>query len=736
MSGPLFARKRQLAARWPAPTRPRLEELESRTLLSASALDPTAGLAAGPTTSKGAVVTPLLTVVTHQTSTSASRSAGTQVTNPNPVGGYTPTQIQQAYGFTSVYANNVGGNPQNGAGQAIAIVDAYNDPNVNSDLQQFESQYGMPLTSVTVVGQGGLGSSLPTTTNSGWALETSLDVEWAHAVAPGATIYLVEANSSSLSNLLAAVQTAANLAPVVSMSWGTNEFSGETTYDNTVFAATYPNPTTFLAASGDSGRGTIYPAVSPAVVGVGGTTATISGQGTASSPYSISKETAWGYGIWSFFFGGSGGGFSSNETEPSYQKTYASTNLLGNAVLGSSDTAGRRGSPDVAYNANPNTGYAIYDSTPYSGQSGWFEVGGTSAASPQWAGIIALANQGRVASGLTTLSSSGTLNALYQLGESPNYATSTPGGTDGYFHDITQGSNGYPTRAGYDLVTGLGSPQVFNIVGQLESSSTPPTGPLLVVPGGSTPAGGQGGPAIAADVPGTMTTSSTDPSYGAGTGGNTMTGVPHDATAQGGPGSLSSSVARNTTDAGLTWSGSAGDALPPHVVSLVGGSSIVLTGGISFTGDLRASALNSTHGVGGGDLLDTLPGEAGAGAVIQVGQSGDSRGASAGQVLAQAAPEAARSTGPDACFADESAMAQLAQESAAAVGEERWSNVASNSVVALLGLAAPLSGFWTSAEERSAAPLPTNSRRRRAVPGEAAGAGGEAGRWRLNRAGR
>ena len=241
----------------------------------------------------------------------------------------------------------------NGAGQTIAIVDAYNDPTIAGDLATFDNTFGLaPPPGLTVVNQ--LGKSPPLTTDSGWAIETSLDVEWAHAMAPSANILLVEANSASLANLLTAVSTAAhgnvNNSPVtvVSMSWGSGEFLGETSYDSTF---NVPG-VTFVAASGDSGAPGLWPAFSPNVLAVGGTTLTVN-----STSGAWVSETAWS---------GSGGGVSRYEALPSYQKSFGIV-------------ASGRVTPDVSFDANPSTGYYVYDSVPYQGYTGWWDVGGTSA---------------------------------------------------------------------------------------------------------------------------------------------------------------------------------------------------------------------------------------------------------------------------------------------------------------------------------------------------------------------
>jgi subtilase family serine protease len=317
-----------------------------------------------------------------------------QTTSPT---GLSPAQIRTAYNL-----------PSTGGSGTIAIVDAFDDPTALSDLNVFSSQFGLPTPNFE---KHPMSSGIPT--DGGWALEISLDVQWAHAIAPSAKILLVEAASNSFSDLLAAIDYARSRSDVVaiSMSWGGSEFSGESSYDS-YFTSSYG--ATFFASSGDNGAGVSWPAVSANVIGVGGTTLTFTG-GT------VSSETAWS---------GSGGGISAYVTEPSYQVSYGVT-----------VTNGYRGVPDVSYDADPFSGVSVYDSTPYSGSTGWWQVGGTSAGSPQWAAIQSL--------GL-----SATNNNFYADAKLASYPS--------YFRDITSGSNGYPATIGYDLITGLGSPLTTN----------------------------------------------------------------------------------------------------------------------------------------------------------------------------------------------------------------------------------------------------------------------------------
>src|SRR5271157_3127944 len=343
-----------------APRRTRLEPvceaLESRQLLSTTA-----------------TATPNLSQITAQQNLQLLPLV---VSGP---AGYTPQQIQNAYGVNQITFSG-GKVAGTGAGQTIAIITAYNDLNIKSDLASFDSTFGLSAPPSFTV------DNLATTTDPGWALETSLDVEWAHSVAPGANIVLVEAPSATLSGLLSAVNYARYQpgVSVVSMSWGTTEFWGESAYDSIFTTPAGHAGVTFVAASGDSGAwdGPMYPAVSPNVLAVGGTSLTLAANSTYGS------ETGWSESTGGF------SGFDSDwqiyEPEPTYQ-----TATLQAAGL----SYGVRASPDVSFNADPNTGVAVYDSIPYSDQSGWFQIGGTSAAAPAWAALVAIADQGLTAGG-------------------------------------------------------------------------------------------------------------------------------------------------------------------------------------------------------------------------------------------------------------------------------------------------------------------------------------------------
>jgi hypothetical protein len=357
--------------------------------------------------------------------------------------GFWPAQIRHAYGFDQLSLD--------GTGQTIAIVDAYRAPTMAADLKVFDTQFGLldPPSFKQVNQLGGGDASVPTAPGGDWEVEEALDVEWAHAIAPKASILLVEANSASLNDLMTAVNTARN-APgvvVVSLSWGGSEFAGQNSYDSYFTTPAGHTGVTFVAASGDSGSPASWPAVSPNVLAVGGTSLQMDAANNWTS------ESGWS---------GSGGGPSGFYSQPAYQTAYATSpyvlNTLGNTVLFNMP----RGNPDVAYNADPGIGFAVYDSFPYYGSPlNWFSVGGTSAGAPQWSALLALADQGRGAAGSLD-GVTQTLPGLYQLAS--NGTTNTND-----FIDIASGDNGWPAQAGYDFVTGLGSPRANNLVHDLRN---------------------------------------------------------------------------------------------------------------------------------------------------------------------------------------------------------------------------------------------------------------------------
>jgi subtilase family serine protease len=347
--------------------------------------------------------------------------------------GLTPSQIRHAYGFDLLSCSS----PNTcGSGQTVAIVDAFNDPNIQSDLNTFDSAFGLPTCTTS---NGCFTIATPQgapRTNRGWALEISLDVEWAHAIAPGAKILLVEAATNSFANLFGAVDYASARANQVSMSWGGGEFSSEASNDFHFQVSSV----TFFASSGDGGHGIIYPSASPFVVSVGGTTLTLDSGGN------VASETAWS---------GSGGGISAFENEPSYQTNYPIPS-----------TGGLRGNPDVSYDADPASGVAVFDSLGDQGFKNWIQVGGTSAGSPQWAALAAIANAGRTSALSSTSSTTPTNVAIYHIA-STSYSTN--------FRDITSGTNGScgticTAGTNYDFVTGLGSPLANVLVPSLQTA--------------------------------------------------------------------------------------------------------------------------------------------------------------------------------------------------------------------------------------------------------------------------
>jgi subtilase family serine protease len=330
---------------------------------------------------------------------SASQAAAPLAT----VAGLGPADLQSAYKLPSATA---------GSGQTIAIVDAFDDPTAEADLGTYRSQFGLsPCTTANgcfrKVNQNGAASPLPSV-DSGWALEISLDLDMASAICPNCHILLVEASSNSFTNLAAGVNRAAAMgANAISNSYGGGDQreSSSSAYNHPGIAIT--------ASSGDNGFGVSYPASSKFVTAVGGTTLT-----TASNARGWT-ETAWN---------GAGSGCSRFQTQISGQA---------NANTG----CRRRAVADVSAVADPNTGVAVFDSTPFNNRSGWFVVGGTSASAPIIAGVFALAG-----------------NAASVSNNFPYSHTSS-------LFDVTSGNNGScspsqlcTARAGWDGPTGLGTP--------------------------------------------------------------------------------------------------------------------------------------------------------------------------------------------------------------------------------------------------------------------------------------
>jgi hypothetical protein len=365
--------------------------------------------------------------------------------------GLTPAQIRHAYGLDQITGD--------GAGQTVAIIDAYDAPTIQADLKAFDAYWtskGFNLPdppSFKKVSQTGSSTLLPPPDPSGpggWGVETSLDVEWAHVLAPKANILLVEANSPTNANLITAAVGYARSQPgvvAVSMSFGSfGDTSGEKTLDSLFTTPTGHKGVTFLASTGDSGRPGGYPAYSPNVVAVGGTTLTLDATGN------YLGEVGWS---------GSGGGVSTVEAQPSFQK----------GIVTQSTT--KRTIPDVAFDADPASGVPVFDTTDFGAMTPWETIGGTSLACPCWAGIIADVDGLRVAAGGTPLDGpTQTLSKIYQ-----NPVTD--------FNDIVSGNNGFNALLGYDLVTGRGSPLLPSLVTDTEGilrivSSNPADGSTVV----------------------------------------------------------------------------------------------------------------------------------------------------------------------------------------------------------------------------------------------------------------
>jgi len=317
--------------------------------------------------------------------------------------GYGPAQFHGAYQLPATTATV----------QTIAIVDAFDDPNIESDLAVYNSTFGLPPCTTAngcflKVNQNGSASGPFPRTNSGWALEISLDVEIAHAICQNCKIILVEADSNSFANLSAAVDMAARLgANVISDFFFNDKSSTETASD-----VHYNHPgAAITASSGDNGFGVEYPAASQFVTAVGGTTLRVDANNNRLS------ETVWS---------GAGSGCSAFEPKPAWQTDAG---------------CARRTVADVSADSDPNTGAAVYDTVRLQGQQGWFQVGGTSLAAPLIAAVYALAGNG----------------SAVTYGSFPYAHTN-------FLFDVVSGSNGtcgtYLCNGGtgYDGPSGLGTP--------------------------------------------------------------------------------------------------------------------------------------------------------------------------------------------------------------------------------------------------------------------------------------
>lgn len=357
-------------------------------------------------------------------------------------GGTLPGIVRQAYGFDKL--------SYDGSGNTVAIISAYEYPAAAADLQVFVNEFGMknmnglPGTPACTVAAGphpcfqqvsvasaGLNGPLFFSFDSTWHEESATDVQWTHTIAQGADILLVQANTSQPPDMLKAIDTAVDMgASIVSMSFAIPESADQLTWD------THLNKpgVLFVASSGDWGSQAQWPASAPNVVAVGGTSLNAN---VTNGVLNSKTETVWNLGV---NIAGSVGGPSAFEAEPSWQQAF--------------QTSGKRGVPDVAYSAAP--GFPVFV------DNDWRGYGGTSAGTPQWAGLFALVNQAGNAH-FTDVSK------LYAAATA-NYGL--------YFNDITEGVGGCNTSAcaakpGYDFATGLGTPKADQLVYYLAGVPAP-----------------------------------------------------------------------------------------------------------------------------------------------------------------------------------------------------------------------------------------------------------------------
>ena len=394
-------------------------------------------------------------------------AAGTAVST------YSPAQIRAAYGLPALPANGVALSAaqaaQLGAGQTIYIIGAKHNPNAAAELAAFNQKFGLPTCSTQAIStaaklplapaptsgcqlsvvynnaSGAMVSTAPAY-DSGWATEIALDVQWAHATAPLARIILIEAPDASINSLLGSIKLANSMGPgVVSMSFGALEGSWTASVDS-VFGA---SNMTYLAATGDSGAAVSWPSVSTKVVAVGGTSLSYSGTG-------VRSETTWS---------GTGGGISLYTVAPSYQTT----------TVPGMGAYGRRAVADVAFNADPATGQYVAVMNPGSATVNWISAGGTSLSTPQWAGLFAVANAARALSAKAAL---GAPHAVLY-----GQIATVPGTYASAFSDISKGANGScvtcASTLGYDTPSGLGTPNVTNLVNALSGATAAVTAPVV-----------------------------------------------------------------------------------------------------------------------------------------------------------------------------------------------------------------------------------------------------------------
>jgi subtilase family serine protease len=355
-----------------------------------------------------------------------------------PINGYTPQQIKQVYGIGEKTCGT-------GRDQIIAIINAYGYPTLINDLNVFSQQFNLPMPRVI----GSLDTMPPYSMDrfnimihsmassihidNNWALEQSLDIQWAHAMAPHATLLVVQAVSSGYTDLFSAMNYAISMrATVISLSWGGAESLHQLNFDKYF---NLDKNVVFIASSGDT-PGVMYPSASPHVLSVGGTTLRI---GSKDNEYVRISEKVW----YTNNTSSTGGGVSM------YEKKVHQHNI----------TYTNRVTPDVSFNADPMTGVAIYNSM----FSGWLKIGGTSFSAPAWAGIIAMGNQKRNMINKPHLSNKILSQGIYGLLDTNNKAQYTK-----YFYDIKNGQIGDTVASpGYDPLSGMGVPHVDKLLDYL-----------------------------------------------------------------------------------------------------------------------------------------------------------------------------------------------------------------------------------------------------------------------------
>ena len=369
---------------------------------------------------------------------------------------YGPGQIRTAYDINPLLNQGI-----DGSGRTIVIIDAYGSPTIDQDLQLFDTAFGLPAPSFSIINMPGLKPFDPTDPNQvGWSAETSLDVQWSHAIAPGAKIVLVVAKTSDDADILAATKYALDnkLGDILSQSYGEAEQCMDPSLlgqQHSIFDAMTGQGWTLFASAGDNGsnqptcdgnslfQAASTPASDPDVTSVGGTQLHASPVVLSPPPPPFKILDPGGQyqseSTWNEIptFGAGGGGFSVVYPRPDFQAPIVKNSKM-------------RALPDVAYNAAVDGGVIGFWGVPF-GPGAAFRFGGTSAGSPQWSGLIAIADQlagGRV----------GNINkTLYFLGKKNQSM---------FFHDVADGSNNiaFTATPGFDEATGWGSPIASSIV--------------------------------------------------------------------------------------------------------------------------------------------------------------------------------------------------------------------------------------------------------------------------------